>query len=261
MNNTAANLTDQKVIGILALQGDYDAHRKMLSEKLSTPSQYVRTVSELEQVDALILPGGESTTIFKLMERIGLDKAIVMRIQAGMPVYGTCAGMILLSQAIEGRPDQPTLAAMRITVARNSFGRQIDSFEADIPFEYQAVASQNGSSHVASSEAASSEASSFQEVSKAETQENDTRAEADGATIGKPEASVEAEVDTVRGVFIRAPYVTEAASDVRILSHFRDRIVGVRQGNLLATAFHPELTDDARVHAYFLGMVNDSNER
>ena len=236
MSDSAVNLSDQKIVGILALQGDYDAHRRILSEKLSTTSHYVRTVAELEQVDALILPGGESTTIIKLMERIGLDKAINMRIQAGMPVFGTCAGMILLSQAIQDRPDQPTLAAMHITVARNAFGRQIDSFEAEVPFLYQATPSE--------------------EAGSAEKQESVPEAEA----IGHPGATAVGN-NTVRGVFIRAPYVTEAGPDVQVLSYFRDRIVGVRQGNLLATAFHPELTDDARVHAYFLGMVEDSAKR
>lgn len=237
MSDPVVNLSDQKIVGILALQGDYDAHRRMLSEKLSTTSRYVRTVAELEQVDALILPGGESTTIIKLMERIGLDKAINTRIQAGMPVFGTCAGMILLSQAIQDRPDQPTLAAMHITVARNAFGRQIDSFEADVPFDYKSPFSEGMSS------------------AKGQESARETKANA------KPEATVEPGNNTVRGVFIRAPFVTEAGPDVQILSHFRDRIVGVRQGNLLATAFHPELTDDAHVHAYFLGMVEDSAEK
>ena len=195
--------TTNKTIGILALQGDYDAHRKMLEERLGVQTTYVRTVAELRRADALVLPGGESTTIAKLMDRIGLDKAIQTRVGAGMPVYGTCAGLILLAKDIEGRPDQPTLDLMDISVARNAFGRQIDSFEADIPF---------GS-----------------------------------------------EAEPVRGVFIRAPYVTEAEENVEILSRFQEKIVAVRQGNLLGIAFHPELTDDTRVHAYFVAMVENSS--
>jgi len=196
-------------IGILALQGDYDAHRKMLEEPLGARTRFVRTVEELDTVDALVLPGGESTTIIKLMERVGLDAAIRNRIAAGMPVYGTCAGMILLARDIEGRPNQPTLKVMDLTVARNAFGRQIDSFEADIPFLPVEAVSPSG-----------------------------------GDATG-----------TVRGVFIRAPYITDASPQVERLAHFRDRLVAARQGNLLVTAFHPELTSDPRVHRYFLKMV------
>lgn len=202
------NPNAKPTIGILALQGDYDAHRKTLEEGLGATTLYVRTQEDLAAVDALVLPGGESTTIGKLMDRVGLDKAIQQRVQAGMPAFGTCAGMILLAKAIEGRPDQPTLGVMDIKVARNAFGRQIESFEADIPF---AVAGDDN-------------------------------------------------LVPVHGVFIRAPYVTETAPSVQILGHFRDRIVGVQQGSLLATAFHPELTTDARVHAHFLQMVADSRE-
>lgn len=198
-----------KIIGILALQGDYDAHRKMLEERLGVHTAYVRTPEELQQVDALVLPGGESTTIAKLMERVHLDSAIRTRVEAGMPVYGTCAGLILLAKGIAGSPHQPTLGLMDLQVARNAFGRQVDSFEADIPFE-----------------------------------------------SGEPAGET-----TVHGVFIRAPYVTEAGPEVRTVSRFRDRVVGVRQGHRLGTAFHPELTDDPRIHAYFVEMVAASKEK
>ncbi|HZO90953.1 MAG TPA: pyridoxal 5'-phosphate synthase glutaminase subunit PdxT [Chthonomonadaceae bacterium] len=198
-----------KVIGILALQGDYEAHRRMLEEQIGARTAFVRRPEELADVDALILPGGESTTIAKLMERIGLDKAIQVRAQAGMPIYGTCAGLILLAKDIEGRPDQPTLGLMDVRVARNAFGRQVDSFEADLPFA--------------------------------------------------PDS--EANAPPVRGVFIRAPYVTEVAPDVQVLCRFQNKIVGVRQGNLLGTAFHPELTDNPRIHAYFAHMVDESTEK
>src|SRR5579884_2950541 len=115
--------TAKRVIGILALQGDFEAHRKML-ERLGTETEEVRTPEDLNGVSGLILPGGESTTIAKLMDRVGLDAAIRERADAGMPIYGTCAGLILLAKEIEGRPDQPTLGLMDVTVARNAFGRQ-----------------------------------------------------------------------------------------------------------------------------------------
>jgi len=200
MNNTA------KTIGLLALQGDFEKHRAAFEDRLKVPTRLVRTPEDLAQVEALLLPGGESTTIIKLMQRVGLDAAIKERVAAGMPAFGTCAGMILLSKKIEGRPDQPTLGVLDVTVARNAFGRQIDSFEADIPFDL------------------------------------------DIAADNRP----------VRGVFIRAPYATEIGGKVQVLAHFEERIVGVRQANLLAIAFHPELTDDTRLHEYFVRMVNNA---
>lgn len=213
-------MSDSSVtVGVLALQGDYDAHRKVLEGPLGIRTQFVRTVAELDEVDGLVLPGGESTTIIKLMERVGLDTAIRARIEAGMPVYGTCAGMILLAHNIEGRPNQPTLDVMDLTVARNAFGRQIDSFEADIPF----LPPNLGNPSIGG---------------KGETLQREA-----------------GEVETVRGVFIRAPYITQAGPEVAQLAHFRDRLVAAQQGNLLVTAFHPELTSDARVHRYFLEMV------
>jgi len=201
--NTERNCT----IGVLALQGDFEAHRKML-DGLNVRSAEVRTARDLAMADALILPGGESTTIIKLLDRIGLDKVIQERFQAGMPVYGTCAGMILLSRSVEGRPEQPTLGLLDATVARNAFGRQVDSFEADIPVR-----------------------------------------------LGDEEAESE-----VRGIFIRAPYLTSIGEGVEVLGRYQDKIVAVRQGALLATAFHPELTRDATVHSYFVRMVAASKE-
>ncbi|CEK14596.1 pyridoxal phosphate synthase yaaE subunit [Chthonomonas calidirosea] len=194
--------TRDVTVGVLALQGDFDAHLQMI-RKLGLHAKEVRSQRDLEEVDALILPGGESTTIGKLLARTGLDVAIRDRGQAGMPIYGTCAGMILLAHTIEGRPEQPTLDLMDIAVARNAFGRQIESFEADIPFDFGA------------------------------------------------------EVVPIRAVFIRAPYVTKVGPDVRILSKFQDKIVAVRQGNLLATAFHPELTDNLRLHALVAEMARN----
>jgi len=184
-------------IGVLALQGDFEKHEAML-RRIGVDSQQVRKPSDLESVDALIIPGGESTTIGKLMERYGLDVAIRERVAQGMPLYGTCAGMILMARTIEGS-DQPRLGVMDIAVLRNAFGSQRESFEADLPFE----------------------------------------------PFETP----------VRAVFIRAPIVTAVGNGVQVLSQFEDKIVAVQQGNLLATAFHPELTDDKRIHRYFLSFI------
>jgi 5'-phosphate synthase pdxT subunit len=185
-------------IGVLALQGDFAEHMATLT-RIGVDTREVRKAGDLEGVDALIIPGGESTTIGKLMARYGLDEAIRARAQQGMPIYGTCAGLILLAKEIEGSR-QPRLGLMDIAVIRNAFGRQIESFEADIPF---------------------------------------------APTLDQP----------IRGVFIRAPIVSRVGAGVQVLSTFEDKIVAVQQGNLLATAFHPELTDDTRVHRYFLTLV------
>jgi len=182
-------------VGVLALQGDCEAHASVLV-RLGAEPVLVRDPEELADVMGLILPGGESTTIGKLLLRVGLDEAIRERAQQGMPVYGTCAGMILMAKRIKGS-EQPRLGLMDITVARNAFGRQIDSFEADIP------------------------APAFGE-------------------------------QPVRGVFIRAPYVTEVGDSVEVLARYGDVIVAVRERQLMATAFHPELTDDTRIHEAFL---------
>jgi len=184
-------------LGILALQGDFEKHRQVL-ERLQIPGRLIRKPSDLEGISGLILPGGESTTIGRLMVRYGLDVAIRERVEQGMAVYGTCAGMILLAREIEGST-QERLGLMNIGVRRNAFGRQIESFEVDLPF--------------------------------------------------KPLKG-----GLVRAVFIRAPVVSKIESGVRVLSEYEDKIVAVQQDRLLATAFHPELTDDTRVHQYFLSL-------
>ncbi|MDM7460660.1 MAG: pyridoxal 5'-phosphate synthase glutaminase subunit PdxT [bacterium] len=186
-------------VGVLALQGDFAEHLATLA-RLNVEATEVRKVGDLAQVDALIIPGGESTTIGKLMARYGLDEAIRARAAQGMPIYGTCAGMILLAKHIEGS-EQPRLGLMDITVRRNAFGRQIESFEADLLFR------------------------------------------------PTPERAV-------RGVFIRAPIVSQVGDEVDTLSELEGKIVAVQQGKLLATAFHPELTDDTRVHQYFLSLIS-----
>jgi 5'-phosphate synthase pdxT subunit len=189
-------------IGVVALQGDFVAHQKMLA-RLGVEAILVRNPKEVAAADAMIIPGGESTTIGKLMRRFGVDEAILQRVtEDRMPLYGTCAGLILMAKEIE-ESDQVRLGVMDIAVARNAFGRQVESFEANILLP----------------------------------------------ELGSP---------PVRGVFIRAPYVTKAAGSVQVLGRFEEKIVAVRQGHLLGTAFHPELTDDARVHAYFVAMARAS---
>jgi 5'-phosphate synthase pdxT subunit len=165
----------------------------------------VRRPGELDAVDGLIIPGGESTTIWKLAVTFELMDPLRKRIAAGMPVFGSCAGMIMLAdRLVDGISGQQTFGGIDMTVRRNAFGRQVDSFEADIPV---------------------------------------------AGVPGPP----------VRAVFIRAPWVEETGPDVEILGTDRStgRIVAVRQGPALATAFHPELTGDPRVHRLFVDMVRD----
>lgn len=189
-------------IGVLALQGDVIEHVKML-RKLGVEAIEVRTLEDLAKVDALIIPGGESTTIGKLAVEYGLDEAIPARVRDGMPVYGTCAGMIALSkQASNGEP--PLLRLMNITVRRNAYGRQVDSFETDL--EIPAIG-------------------------------------------GRP----------VHAVFIRAPAIESVGPDVQVLASLNGKPVLARQGNMLVSAFHPELTDDDRVHRYFVEMLKKKN--
>ena len=195
-------------IGVLALQGDVREHLGALAESdaLARP---VRRPEELDDVDALVIPGGESTTMSNLAVAFGLLDPVRKRIADGMPVYGSCAGMIMLAGAVlDGRPDQESFGGIDMTVRRNAFGRQVDSFEAGVHID-------------------------------------------------------EVPGDDFHAVFIRAPWVEEVGGDVRVLGRVSDgpaagRIVAVRQGNLLATAFHPELTGDLRVHRYFVEMVRQA---
>ena len=194
-------------VGVLALQGDIREHIAVL-QSLGAQPVPVRRSSELDGVAGLVLPGGESTTMAKLLVAFELLDPIRERLQAGMPVYGSCAGMILLADRIEdGVVGQQTIGGMDVTVRRNAFGRQVESFEADIGI--------------------------------------------DGIAGGPFHA-----------VFIRAPWVesvgARAAAIGRVLDHAAGRIVAVRQQHLLATSFHPELTGDRRVHAYFVEMVSEA---
>jgi 5'-phosphate synthase pdxT subunit len=192
-------------IGVLALQGDVREHLAALREQGAEVVQ-VRRPEELADVDGLVIPGGESTTMVKLAARFGLLEPLRAAIKDGLPAYGSCAGMILLADRIlDAPPDQETLGGIDVTVRRNAFGRQVDSFESDIAF--------------------------------------------DGLDGGD-----------VHAVFIRAPWVEEAGEGVDVLGRVvggaaDGRIVAVRQGNLVATSFHPELTGDRRVHALFVEMV------
>lgn len=196
------------MIGVLALQGDVREHLRAIADS-GAGSRPVRRVEELEAVDGLVIPGGESTTMSNLAVAFGLLEPIRKRIAGGMPVYGSCAGMIMLaSTVLDGREDQESFGGIEMTVRRNAFGRQVDSFEAPVRI--------------------------------------------DGITGGEFHA-----------VFIRAPWVEQVGPDVRVMGRVNEgpaagRIVAVQQGNLLATAFHPELTGDLRVHRHFVELVHQA---
>ena len=196
-------MNDKPKIAVVAVQGDFQKHIEMLNA-LGADAFGARLPADIERADGIVLPGGESTAIGRLLARYGVDTALQDAHAAGKPIYGTCAGLILLSQGVTAetseRGGQPTLGLLNVIVARNAFGRQVDSFEAplDIP------------------------------------------------TLGP---------EPVGAVFIRAPYVVEAGPDVEVLAQHDGKIVMVRQGLLLGSAFHPELTGDSRVHQFFLSLV------
>jgi 5'-phosphate synthase pdxT subunit len=187
-------------VGVLALQGDVREHLAML-RGAGVAVREVRLPRHLDDVDRLIIPGGESTTIGKLLGIYHLIEPIRQRVAAGMPIWGTCAGAILLARTIaDGRSDQPTLGLMDVTARRNAFGSQLESFEVDLAI--------------------------------------------DGIVAG-----------THRAVFIRAPLLEQPAAGVAVRARLADgAIVAAQQGHILATCFHPELTDDDRVHRYFLTL-------
>ena len=192
-------------VGVLALQGDFREHIDALAN-CQVDAIEVRRVSELDSVDALIIPGGESTTIVFLAKTFEIFTPIKKRIAAGMPTYGSCAGMIMLADHIvAAKEGQETFGGIDITVRRNAFGRQVDSFETDISAP---------------------------------------------AISNVP----------IRAVFIRAPWVEKVGKNIEVLASYEasdgiSHAVAVRQGHLLATAFHPEITDDYSVHRYFLDKV------
>ncbi len=186
-------------IGVLALQGDFREHREVL-ERLEIAAPEVRLPKDLEGLDGLIIPGGESTTIIRLMRTSDLLDPLRKLAGDGFPIWGTCAGMILLAKRLDDT-GIPALDAMDMAVRRNAFGRQVDSFEADL--------------HV--------------------------------PVLGEP---------LFRAVFIRAPIIEDVGPDVEVLARLPDGVpVAARQGHLLATAFHPELTSDDRFHRYFLEQL------
>jgi 5'-phosphate synthase pdxT subunit len=196
-----------RTIGVLALQGDVREHLRALGS-CGVEATVVRRPAELAAVDGLVLPGGESTTMVKLARIFDLLEPLRARVADGLPALGTCAGMILLAdRVLDGAPGQETIGGMDVTVRRNAFGRQVDSFEEDVPF----------------------------------------------AGLDAP----------VHAVYIRAPWVEEAGQRVETLARVASgpaagRIVGVRQGHLMATSFHPEVGGDTRVHQMFVDLVRRS---
>jgi pyridoxal 5'-phosphate synthase pdxT subunit len=188
-------------IGVLALQGDVREHLAAVARAggVGVP---VKTREALESVEALIIPGGESTTVGKLLDRFELMEPLRRRAEAGMPLFGTCTGLILMAREIAGS-EQPRLGLLDVEVERNAFGRQLDSFEADLEIP----------------------------------------------SLGEP---------PVRAVFIRAPRITRTGPEVEVLASVPEGAVLVRQGRLLGCAFHPELTDDARIHTWVVRMAAEA---
>lgn len=188
-------------IGVLALQGDVREHVRALEESGAT-ARPVRRPQEIESVDGLVIPGGESTTLWKLATAFDLLDPVRKLIAGGMPAFGSCAGLIMLADRLDdGIDGQQTFGGIDMTARRNAFGRQVDSFERDV------------------------------------------------IVNGAP----------FHAVFIRAPWVESAGTEVTVLGEDNGRIVAVRQGQLLATAFHPELTPDRRIHELFVAMVKGTS--
>jgi 5'-phosphate synthase pdxT subunit len=205
------DVSERPLIGVVALQGDVREHRAML-ERAGARTTSVRRPGELAGLDGVVLPGGESTTMDKLARAFGIREPLRQALRAGLPAFGTCAGMIMLADHIEGgAPGQETIGGMDVVVRRNAFGRQVDSFEADLDVEMAQV----------------SDPFSF------------------------------------HALFIRAPWVEKVGRDVDVVARVASgdavgRIVAVRQANLFATSFHPEITGDHRMHALFVDLVRQS---
>ncbi len=192
-------------IGVLGIQGAIQEHLSILRKAGVEPS-WVKDRKELDSVMALVMPGGESTTMIKLLKRFEMWETLKDRIEDGMPVLATCAGMILLSKTIENVVNQDSLGVLDISVKRNGYGRQINSFEVDLQID----------------------------------------------EIGP---------EPFRAVFIRAPKIESICDEVRVLTSYEELPVLVRQGNVLAASFHPELTGDLRIHRYFLKMAEEAGQR
>ena len=188
-----------RCVGVLALQGAFREHVAAVS-RLGVAAREVRQLKDMDGIDAMIIPGGESTTMGKLLNEWHMLEPLRERIMQGMPVYGSCAGLILLCRTIENS-DQPRLGVLDATVRRNAFGRQVDSFETE---------------------------------------------------LSMPEVGP----DPVPAVFIRAPVLISVGPEVRVLAEVKGQAVAVRQNNILATSFHPELTPDTRMHSYFLSFCS-----
>ena len=186
-------------VGVLALQGAFREHVAAVT-RLGATAREVRQLKDIDGIDALIIPGGESTTMGKLLNEWNMLEPLRQRILDGMPVYGSCAGLILLCREIENS-DQPRLGVLDATVRRNAFGRQVDSFETELNI---------------------------------------------------PEIGA----DPIPAVFIRAPVITGVGAGVTVLAEVNGQAVAVRQNNILATSFHPELTPDTRMHSYFLSFCS-----
>ena len=189
-----------KLVGILAIQGDVEAHARSL-QRLGARVSPVLGESDLGAIDAFVIPGGESTTISKGLERIGLHDTLRRRIEAGLPVLGTCAGAILLAKQVDNNP-VPVLGAIDATAVRNAYGTQVDSFAIEV------------------------------------------------------DAGVDERLEGLRCVFIRAPRLRELGATVEILAKVDGEPILIQQDNVMAATFHPELTDDSRVHALLLEMVD-----
>jgi 5'-phosphate synthase pdxT subunit len=204
------------VIGVLALQGDVPEHLRALQD-VGARAVSVRRPEELHQLDGLVIPGGESTTLWRLSVAFDMLEPLRKLIASGLPAFGSCAGMIMLADRLaDGVTGQLTFGGIDMTVRRNAFGRQVDSFESDITLRTLAAAPRAGLGI------------------------DDTR--------------------PLRAVFIRAPWVEQNGENVAVLGteERTGRIVAVRQGQLLATAFHPELTPDRRIHELFVDIVKDN---
>lgn len=190
-------------IGVLALQGNVREHLRMLSDAGAEPVP-IKKGEQLDEVEGLVIPGGESTTIGKLLRRFDMLEPLQQKVRSGFPAFGTCAGMILLADDIQGAGvDQPSIGGMDITVQRNAFGRQRESFETELAVP----------------------------------------------ALGE---------EPLPAVFIRAPLVTRVGAGVEVVARLDgDRVVAARQGPILVSSFHPEMTDDARMHRYFLRIVEE----
>jgi 5'-phosphate synthase pdxT subunit len=191
------------IVGVLALQGDVDEHVAALERSGARPLA-VKRLDQLASIDALIVPGGESTTVMRLLDRAGLAEPIVARVRAGMPLWGTCMGLIVAAREVIGT-EQPSLDLIDVSVRRNAFGRQNESVEVGLPI----------------------------------------------AVLGR---------EPFPAIFIRAPWIERAGPSVEVLAERDGHGVMVRQGNVLGTSFHPELSGDERVHAYFLSMIRQRDD-